>query len=167
MLKFMCAIILLIISIAYNMAIVLAPGQAFTFSNIRQETGYTWSVSVSPPEFSLLTSYFYQIATDTPDKTESRLICYENGKALGPAHANHDEIQNIGKGRYSHWYRRILFSTSDNSDPKNNGRIYTARFAYTAKAWVYWVAGGSLLLGIALLFIDRVKLLFGRKAKSV
>ena len=30
-----------------------------------------------------------------------------------------------GKGRYSHWGARSLwFSTSDNSDPRTNGREY-------------------------------------------
>jgi len=59
----------------------------------------------------------------------SRLIVVENGKLLGPAHAAHVEIRTEGAGRYSHWEGDppspyLLFSTSDNSDPRSNGRLY-------------------------------------------
>jgi hypothetical protein len=55
----------------------------------------------------------------------SALILYEDGKPLGPARAVHAQIREHGQGRYSHWTRATLyFSTSDNSDPRVNGRKY-------------------------------------------
>jgi len=57
----------------------------------------------------------------------SRLVIYEDGKPLGPAHANPEKIQRLGEGRYSHWGRRLYFSTSDNSNPNTNGRTYELR----------------------------------------
>jgi predicted O-methyltransferase YrrM len=69
----------------------------------------------------------------------SRLTIFEDGVALSQPHALHDEIRQLGAGRYSHWtfrggvdrngaaYREVLFSTSDNSNPNDNGRCYTAR----------------------------------------
>jgi predicted O-methyltransferase YrrM len=69
----------------------------------------------------------------------SSLIVLEDGIPLLQAHALHDEIRQLGAGRYSHWtfrggadrngaaYREVLFSSSDNSDPNENGRRYTAR----------------------------------------
>ncbi len=57
----------------------------------------------------------------------STLILFENGKPLGPAHTLHRDIRSRGKGRYSHWKTQIYFSTSDNSDPRTNGRVYTWR----------------------------------------
>ena len=55
----------------------------------------------------------------------SNLILMESGKPLGPAHSAHADIRKDGKGRYSHWGARSLwFSTSDNSDPRTNGREY-------------------------------------------
>lgn len=55
----------------------------------------------------------------------SRLRLYEDGFELGPAHTTHSEIRTEGHGRYSHWQGALRFSTSDNSDPRYNGRVYT------------------------------------------
>jgi hypothetical protein len=40
------------------------------------------------------------------------------------------DIEDVGKGRYSHWIDDekkvyVFFSTSDNSDPRKNGRVYS------------------------------------------
>jgi hypothetical protein len=57
----------------------------------------------------------------------SPLLVYENDKLLGPAHSQHTDVEKIGGGRYSHWKGiGLLFSTSDNTDPRKNGRIYWA-----------------------------------------
>ena len=48
----------------------------------------------------------------------------EDGIALPVANAVHDEIRQAGLGRYSVWGRSLYFSTSDNSDPSDNGRSY-------------------------------------------
>jgi hypothetical protein len=69
----------------------------------------------------------WQGASDTnSDPRQSRLILFEDGRPLGPPHQAHAEIRFLGNGRYSHWDNYILFSTSDNSDPRTNGRHYYA-----------------------------------------
>jgi hypothetical protein len=55
----------------------------------------------------------------------SRLVLFEDGRALGPAHSLHDAIAQDGQGRYSHWGGVLWFSTSDGTDPNANGRRYT------------------------------------------
>ncbi len=55
----------------------------------------------------------------------SRIRLFEDGKELGPGHANHEEIRGSGGGRFSHWRTNLYFSASDNSDPRTNGRTYT------------------------------------------
>ena len=55
----------------------------------------------------------------------SRLVVFEDGRPLGPGHASHADIRALGYGRYSHWGGEVYFSTSDNSDPRQNGRRYT------------------------------------------
>ena len=59
----------------------------------------------------------------TPGRT--RIVLLEDGKPLGPAHNPHEDTRIHGMGRWSHWgARAIQFSTSDNSDPRTNGRQY-------------------------------------------
>jgi hypothetical protein len=59
--------------------------------------------------------------------TRSTYLVCENRYALGPAHSLHTDISTKGKGRFSHWGPDgFIFSTSDNSDPNTNGRIYLA-----------------------------------------
>ncbi|MCW2240995.1 TylF/MycF family methyltransferase [Azospirillum canadense] len=64
----------------------------------------------------------------SPDSVEwptgSGLRLFENGQELGPGHAPHDSIRSEGMGRYSHWGSELWFSASDNSDPRQNGRVY-------------------------------------------
>lgn len=55
----------------------------------------------------------------------SAWILLEDDLPLGPAHARHADVESHGRGRYSHWNNSIIFSTSDNSDPRTNGRAYT------------------------------------------
>jgi len=50
----------------------------------------------------------------------STWILLENDVPLGPAHALHADIESKGRGRYSHWHNSIIFSTSDNSDPRTS-----------------------------------------------
>jgi hypothetical protein len=64
---------------------------------------------------------------DTPEAPDkSPVILYEDGTPLGPAHSVHDDISKHGHGRFSHWGKIVVFSTSDNSDPRTNGREYWA-----------------------------------------
>ena len=53
---------------------------------------------------------------------------------LGPARAQRAEVEDLGRGRFYHStvagapesWRYVVFSTSDNSDPRTNGRSYWA-----------------------------------------
>jgi hypothetical protein len=54
----------------------------------------------------------------------SMLMLLEDDTPLTAPHTAHDEIRRLGRGRYSHWGRYIYFSTSDNTDPRENGRVY-------------------------------------------
>jgi hypothetical protein len=48
----------------------------------------------------------------------------EDGSELA-GHALHEEIRNLGRGRFSHWGEHIYFAATDNSDPRTNGRAYS------------------------------------------
>lgn len=78
------------------------------------EQGHAWVAEV-PADWT----------SDGPgEERASRLILLEDGRALGPAHAEHAAVRAHGAGRYSHWRGSLIFSTSDNSDPNTNGRVY-------------------------------------------
>ncbi|GJM21730.1 MAG: hypothetical protein DHS20C15_16450 [Planctomycetota bacterium] len=55
----------------------------------------------------------------------SRVVLWEDNKPLPLAHVAHAEIRGEGAGRYSHWKDCLFFSSSDNSDPRTNGRLYS------------------------------------------
>jgi hypothetical protein len=62
--------------------------------------------------------------TISDQEGSSMLILLEDDLPLAAPHTAHDEIRRLGRGRYSHWGRSIYFSTSDNTDPRKNGRVY-------------------------------------------
>lgn len=62
---------------------------------------------------------------DVSADQRSPVILYEDDKPLGPARSVHHDVEYIGRGRYSHWKELgLLMSTSDNTDPNKNGRLY-------------------------------------------
>lgn len=66
--------------------------------------------------------------------TISTMKVFEDGKEIGPAHAKHADIRRLGNGRFSHWGSTLRFSSSDNSNPKTNGRKYTYTVDGTSSA---------------------------------
>ena len=88
------------------------------------------SQSVSDAGFAYyVTQDFGTLADNSANPFRSVLRIFENGVELSPAHSSHSDIENIGRGRFSHWedgsFVALYFSASDNSNPKTNGRIYT------------------------------------------
>lgn len=65
---------------------------------------------------------------DAPDHTEWDVELLEDGRPLGRHVTSHDVVRAEGKGAWSTWTfkgeHRVLFSTSDNTDPNLNGRTY-------------------------------------------
>lgn len=58
----------------------------------------------------------------------ARVRLFENGREIGPGNAQHEDIRNLGGGRFSHWNRAIHFSASDNSSPHENKKNYHVLF---------------------------------------
>lgn len=57
----------------------------------------------------------------------SKLQIYEDGYPLLSKGAPHDKVRAVGRGSFSHWGGFVYFSSSDNTDPRVNGRIYSVR----------------------------------------
>ena len=66
-----------------------------------------------------------------PNPAQWHVEMLENDKPLAPAGSLHADIRERGMGAWSHWNFTgipfVLFSTSDNSDPNENGRRYELR----------------------------------------
>jgi hypothetical protein len=76
--------------------------------------------------------YSYALQNGAPcDRVgRSQLMFLENGKPLKP-HEAHVLIRDEGLGRFSHWGAHgLLFSSSDNTDPRTNGREYKAVYPW-------------------------------------
>lgn len=119
---------------------VLAPSSIYA----QNEIGY--GVPVAP---SVLSPVFEALGDDAdhPQRSSARLV--EDGKVLGPPHMLHALIAAVGGGLYSHWGDSLLFSASDSSDPRRNGRRYElhlqSRLPFMASLiWVLCFAAGAL-----------------------
>lgn len=76
--------------------------------------------------------YSYALQNGAPcDRVgRSQLMLLEDGKPLKP-HEAHVLILDEGLGRFSHWGAHgLLFSSSDNTDPRTNGREYKAVYPW-------------------------------------
>jgi hypothetical protein len=58
------------------------------------------------------------------DDRSATLALYEGNLPLGPAHAARERIIAAGRGRYAQQGRVLIFSASDETDPRHNGRRY-------------------------------------------
>jgi len=73
----------------------------------------------------------------------------ENGQALTGAHSTHEDIRVHGSGRYSHWGRQLLFSSSDSSDPRMNGRSYSAQIVGSLSP-TFWMTVAAFIAGFGI-----------------
>jgi MoaA/NifB/PqqE/SkfB family radical SAM enzyme/2-polyprenyl-3-methyl-5-hydroxy-6-metoxy-1,4-benzoquinol methylase len=103
----------------YDLSLAIPLRSSFT-----TEIGFAWYITL--PEY-------HTLADNVNNNHRSTLILLENGKPLWQRHSLHDEIRNVGKGRYSHWNNDLIFSTTDNSDPNTNGRTYQIVFGKSAE----------------------------------
>jgi SAM-dependent methyltransferase len=92
-------------------------------SQVQPESGFAFTARTHHPHLS---------AHERP--SSARVL--EDGVPLpGPGNALHDDIRQVGCGRTSFWYDFVYFSSSDNSDPRTNGRRYEIEYeASGAKA---------------------------------
>jgi hypothetical protein len=96
-----------------------------------------------------------QSPKERTEQAYSVAVLTENGKPLGPGNSIHENIRKEGGGAFSVWKETLIFSTSDNSDPRQNHRIYElftppGREMLTISIGVATVANFLLLLTLLL-----------------
>lgn len=86
---------------------------------------------------------------DRPFSPRSRAALFESARRLELHTQILDEVRLAGGGRWTHEPGRIVFSSTDNSDPRTNGRTYVLSFPmlYTSAAggWAAGVFAASVL----------------------
>lgn len=115
-----------------------------TTAQIRPETGYCYTAFLGDTQYSSHLS-----------PSLARLL--ENGVPLPYANIWHDEIRKQGHGRYSFWYDTIYFSSSDNTNPLENGRNYAIhvpiiRVTSSVALLIYGLTAISLILLLTIYF---------------
>ena len=116
-------------------------------SEIQAIGGYSYYVH----PLGLTAPRFFEIRVDTNNSPEaSGLSIREDGRLLGASHTVHAAITTRGRGVYSHWGDSLYFSSSDNSDPRTNGRLYVVRAPLAPGAIVSGVLGLGLALCLAM-----------------
>ncbi len=107
-------------------------------TDIRPELGFAYIAPTGRPEWS---------SHEHPSLAQ----VLEDGKPLpGPANVLHEDIRQVGLGRYSFWHDYVYFSASDNSDPCTNGRRYEVRTPLVFGQGVGWVVYAFTLLSMGL-----------------
>jgi hypothetical protein len=100
----------------------------FTFRHYAHAGGYAWLAPAPHPD-------------------EALIEVWENCVQLGPGQSMHERVRRIGRGAYSHWMLaegpRVVFSTSDNSDPNTTWRLYEFRVRDRQAPWLGLDASGG------------------------
>lgn len=115
--------------------------------SIRQREGNSYTVWISeylPHGLPAMVLGLDPDANDSP--SASRLGVRENGIKMGPPHSMHADVALNGGGRFSHWGPELIFSSSDNTNPATNGRVYSAAIPL---APVWWLPLVLIAAGIA------------------
>lgn len=92
--------------IPYTHIVKLEPGETVLIEGIQKEQGHCY------------------IARLPPGINPERYELWEAESKLPVPNTMHDEIRTRGLGCYSIWGRSLYFSSSDNTDPRRNGRQY-------------------------------------------
>ena len=82
---------------------------------LRHDAGYCWTIEL-PAEIA--------VGDDIDNPAKSDLQLWEGERPLGPPHADHNRIRNVGRGLYSHWGRRLYFSSATTDEPTTSGMTY-------------------------------------------
>lgn len=123
--------------------VVSIPPEAFVDAD-----GVAWGVSLAPLLDGLRLPFPLEVGPtdDLAHATVSPHRLLEDGAPLSPAHSLHAEIFERGAGRHSFWVDSLLMSTSDNSDPRANGRTYQIELGVRARPWAILLGAGLALM---------------------
>jgi hypothetical protein len=89
------------------------------------------------------------------DLGTSPAVVYENDIPLKLPDSLHQPIREEGNGRYSVWEGYLYFSSSDNTDPRVNGRVYELEWPRPISLRLQQLSYLMSVTGIILLFLSK------------
>ena len=95
----------------------------------------------------------------------SPLVLLEDGRPLGPAHYRPNHTAMRGRGAYIHYRNRLIFSSSDNTDPRINNRSYTASIPAMLPLWMILLSALLTLLVITFVLFGISMRVAGRRSR--
>ncbi|MCL1915379.1 MAG: hypothetical protein FWG17_01500 [Desulfovibrionaceae bacterium] len=98
--------------------------------------GYGWSVSLPKSKSFLSLGQQALYTVYRGDNSSSHVILIEDGRPLPRPGCIHQDIRDLGAGRYSHSGNGLWFSTLQNDDPTTNGRIYEIEIRVQPRIWI-------------------------------
>lgn len=107
--------------------------------------------------------HVYNLGTDKFSDTkfwDYPAYVYENNVLLSQPHESQSLISEYGRGRYILREKVLFFSTSDNSSPKTNGRMYSLEYPTEVRIRYQVIIFGLAILGLTihlLYFLPRLK----------
>ena len=93
-------------------------------------------------------AYAFDFDGSEPDRwpsARSRVRFFEDGRAYPVRLHRSDEVALVGGARFSHEPGRIVFSSTDNTDPRTNGRSYDLASPLLYHAWMGGAAMAAFL----------------------
>ncbi len=130
-------------SIALGVVTALITGFAIWLFTVNPPAqGIERRLELTPPYshdrgFAYTAAAPHQLRTDQAVTNSANVSLMEDGRILGPAGAPVTVISEDGKGAFSLSGDTLTFSASDNSDPNDNGKRYTAMFRVPLPAALY------------------------------
>jgi hypothetical protein len=91
----------------------------------------------------------------------------EDGRWLGPSNAVHADIRQIGLGRFSFWSDVVYFSTSDNSDPRTNGRRYAIVYPPISRGTAHAIFGVTAVMDLVAFVFTAIMIRTGALGAAV
>jgi hypothetical protein len=155
--RWLAAALVLIAMLAVAARGGLGLSQTAQLEGIQSLAGHSFTANLKGPK-SPWNRMFALRGDSNGRPTTSGLQLLEDGKPLTQPHAVHVDIAEKGEGRYSHWGPEgsiVYFSTSDNSSPLANGRVYAATYRVYLRGSLF--AGVLLVALLALIGLYRSK----------
>ena len=110
----------------------------FDSKSLLLERGFAYTATYTVPP-----SHFYLIESDGNSRwRSSQAKVFQHGVEIGPGHSLHDDIRDLGSGRFSHWRGNLFLSSRIPGQAPDD---LSVQLPFAVRAWIVVVFCGALL----------------------